>query len=122
MDPLTSLTGNITGKVKSGLKDYLSIFTKNNILGFAIAMMLANTVIEFSNVTIDSVVMPTIEPILKRRKSYNVTLGSITIDLTKFIRSLLKLFILTIFIYILFKYTSAISLSSSMGVTQIQKV
>ena len=122
MDSFTSLTGNITGKVKSGLKDYISIFTKNNILGFAIAMMLANTVIEFSNVTIDSIVMPTIEPILKRRKSYSVTLGSITIDLTKFIRSLLKLFILTIFIFILFKYTSAISLSSSMGVTNIQKV
>ncbi len=122
MDPLTSLTGNITGKVKSGLKDYLSIFTKNNILGFAIAMMLANTVIEFSNVTIDSVVMPTIDPILKRRKSYTIQLGSINIDLSKFIKSLLKLLILTLFIFILFKYTSAISLSSSMGVTQIQKV
>jgi large-conductance mechanosensitive channel len=122
MESISNISNSITSKVKSGLKDYIGIFTKNNILGFAIAMMLANTVIEFSNVTIDSIVMPTIDPILKKNKSYNIQIRSINIDLSKFIKSLLKLFILTLFIFILFKYTSAISLSSSIGVTQTKSV
>jgi large-conductance mechanosensitive channel len=108
-------------KVKNTLKDYVGVLTNNNILGFAIAMMLANSVIEFSNVTIESIVMPTLDPYITKNKNYNVKLGNIQINLDKFIRSLLKLFVLTLIIFLLFKYIKKISLSSSIGITQIQQ-
>ena len=65
--------------------------------------------------------MPTLEPYLMKDKSYKLKLGSFQIDLNKFIRSLLKLGILTLVIFLLFKYVKNISLSSSIGVTQIKQ-
>lgn len=100
--------------VKNNVSEYIKFLQKNNIIGFAIGLMLASSVVELSNVTIDSIIMPTLEPILKKNKSYTVKIGSLQINLEKFIRSLLKLLVLSLIIFLLFKYGIKLNLTTSL--------
>lgn len=75
--------------------------------------MVAGSIVELSNVTIESIIMPTLEPVLKKRENYVFTIGSININLEKFIKSGLKLIILTTVIYLLFRFGVNIDMTSS---------
>jgi len=106
---------NIKETISKNLKDYINFFEKYNIIGFAIGLMVAGSVVEISNAIIDSIVLPTIDPIIKRKKSYIFKIGSFKIDLEKFIRSSLKFIILTIIIFILFKIGLKINIATSLA-------
>jgi large-conductance mechanosensitive channel len=100
--------------IKNNISDYINFLKQNNIIGFAIGLMLASSVIEISNVTIDSIVMPTLDPILKKNKNYTIKIGSLQIDLEKFVRSLLKLLILSFIIFLLFKYGMKLNITTTL--------
>jgi large-conductance mechanosensitive channel len=100
--------------IKNNLKEYVNFLQKYNIIGFSIGLMIAGSVVEFSNATIDSIVLPTLEPLLKRNNNYIIKIGSIQINLEKFIKSLSKLFILTIIIFLFFKFGININLTTVM--------
>ena len=100
--------------IKKNFTEYINFLKQNNIIGFAIGLMLASSVVELSNVTIDSIVMPSLDPILKKNKSYTVKFGSLQIDLEKFVRSLLKLLVLSFIIFLLFKYGMKLNITTTL--------
>jgi large-conductance mechanosensitive channel len=105
---------DIKKTLTNNIKEYINFFEKYNIIGFAIGLMIAGSVVEISNATIDSIILPSIDPIIKRKKSYIFKFGSFKIDLEKFIRSSLKFIILTIIIFILFKIGLKINIATSL--------
>lgn len=100
--------------IRNNFSEYINFLKQNNIIGFAIGLMLASSVMELSNVSIDSIIMPSLEPLLKKNKNYIIKLRTLQINLEKFIRSLLKLLILTSIIFLLFKYGIKFNLTTAL--------
>jgi large-conductance mechanosensitive channel len=101
--------------IKNELSEYLYFLKYNNILGLAIGLILASSALELSNSLINYIIMPTLHPILKKNKNYIIKIGSIIINLEMVISSFFKLLILTIIIYILFRYGVKFKLSTSIA-------
>ena len=101
--------------IKKNYAEYRKFLEKFNILGFAIGLTVANAIVAFSNITIDSVIMPTIDPLINRgiKKLYTIKIGGLTIHLDQFINSLLKIIILIFMIFLLFKFGVKINLSNT---------
>ena len=92
----------VVGQIETGTSKFLELLKNFNVIGFALALVIGNNISEMSNAFIDGVIMPTIEPGLKRVAGQNlkVRLGAITMDLEKFFQAFMKFIALSIVIFI----------------------
>jgi large-conductance mechanosensitive channel len=92
----------VVGQLESGTSKFLDLLKNFNVIGFALAMVIGNNITEMSNAFIDGVVMPTIDPTIKRISGVTkkVKIGGITINLEKFFQAFMKFIALSIVIFI----------------------
>ncbi len=90
------------GQIETGTSKFLELLKNFNVIGFALAMVIGNNITEMSNAFIDGVIMPTIEPGLKRvaGQKLKLQIGGLTIDLEKFFQAFMKFVALSIVIFI----------------------
>ena len=98
--------------IKEKFTNFINFLSKYNIIGFAIGLIFAGSIIEINNVIIDSIIMPSIEPLLKNN-NYQIKIGSIIFDLEKLIKSIIKLFIFIFILFLLFYYGIQINLTTT---------
>ena len=106
-----SSVGNVVGSTISNVGaevgSFMNLLRDFNVIGFALALMMANSVAELANSFIDSVVMPTIQPLLEKvtsEESTGVQIGNIYIDLSKFVQALIKFLALAVVIFIIIQF------------------
>lgn len=89
---------NINAFVKL-LKDF-------NVIGFALGVMIGNNAAELANSFIEGVIMPTLEPFLRKisGKHMTVKIGPITLKLEKLINSIFHFFAMALVIFLLLKF------------------
>ncbi len=92
-------------------KQYMDFFSKFNVLGLAIGLMIGSNLKDVANDFIDDILMPFVEPLLllatgKKENGIKVTIPntSITIDLKRVISSLTKFMALSFIIFIMLQF------------------
>ena len=99
-------------KYLSGLSnEYMDFFSKFNVLGLAIGLMIGSNLKDVASDFIDDVLMPFVEPILllisgKKENGIKFTIPktSITIDLKRVISSLTKFIALSVIIFVMLQF------------------
>mgnify|MGYP001212706437 CR=1 FL=1 len=106
-----SSVGNVVGSTISNVGaevgSFVNLLRDFNVIGFALALMMANSVAELANSFIDSVIMPTIQPVLDRVTSEEATslqIGSFYIDLSTFVKALIKFLALAVVIFVIIQF------------------
>ena len=86
-----------------GVNKFLKLMTDFNVIGFALGIMIGNNVAELANTFIDGIIMPTLEPALKRvgGKQMTVQVGGLTFHLEKFVQAIMKFIGISIVIFLL---------------------
>ena len=86
-----------------GVGKFIKLIQDFNVIGFALGIMIGNNVAELANSFIDGVIMPTIDPILKKAGGKDMTLriGGLTFQLEKFVQALMKFIGISIVIFVL---------------------
>ena len=92
-------------------KQYMDFFSKFNVLGLAIGLMIGSNLKDVANDFIDDILMPFVEPLLyfisgKKENGIKITIPntSITIDLKRVISSLTKFIALSFIIFIMLQF------------------
>ena len=105
-----SSVGNVVGSTISNVGaevgSFVNLLRDFNVIGFALALMMANSVAELANSFIDSVIMPTIQ-VLDRVTSEEATslqIGSFYIDLSTFVKALIKFLALAVVIFVIIQF------------------
>ena len=68
-----------------GIDKFVKLIQDFNVIGFALGIMIGNNVAELANTFIDGIIMPTLEPLLKKAggKEMTVRVGGLTFHLEK---------------------------------------
>ena len=92
-------------------KQYLDFFSKFNVLGLAIGLMIGSNLKDVANDFIDDVLMPFVEPFLvyitgKKENGIKFTIPNttITIDLKRVVASLTKFIALSFVIFVMLQF------------------
>lgn len=99
----TKFGTSTTTAATESYRKFKDLLKDSNVIGFALAIITANTITSLSNNIIDNVVMPTINPMLEELTGKNlvVKFGPLTIQLDKLLASTIKFIVLTIIIFII---------------------
>ena len=91
--------------------EYMEFFSKFNVLGLAIGLMIGSNLKDVASDFIDDVLMPFVEPILlfisgKKENGIKFTIPktSITIDLKRVVASLTKFIALSFIIFVMLQF------------------
>ena len=98
---------NATGEAAvEGVNQFVKLLKDFNVIGFALGVMIGNNAAELANSFIDGIIMPTLEPALKRMsgKSMTVNIGGLTFHLEKFFNALMKFFAMALVIFVLLQF------------------
>ena len=81
---------------------FLNLMVDFNVIGFTLGVLIGNSLTNVANSFIDSAILPTMEPVLKKLGGREMTLqvGQIKFQLKPLVESLFKLLGLCIFIII----------------------
>ncbi len=92
------------------------------LIPFALGIMIGNNVAELANTFIDGIIMPTLEPALKRvgGKQMTVHVGGLTFHLEKFVQAIMKFIGISIVIFLLLQL--GINMSKPVGWVSIRSV
>ena len=97
--------------IQSLPEQYLDFFSKFNVLGLAIGLMIGSNLKDVANDFIDDVLMPFVEPVLqtvsgKKENGVKFTIPDtdITIDLKRVIASLTKFMALSVIIFLMLQF------------------
>ena len=88
-----SEVANAGAKVATeSVNKFIKLIQDFNVIGFALGIMIGNNVAELANSFIDGVIMPTIDPILKKAggKDMTINVGGLTFHLEKFVQAIMK--------------------------------
>ena len=87
------------------LSDFGHLLKNFNVVGFALGLLIANSVAAMATAFIEGILMPTVQPALDKvtSKEAHITIGSVTIKLDKFIQSVLKFVMISVVIFVLMK-------------------
>ena len=99
-----SEVANAGAKVATeSVNKFIKLIQDFNVIGFALGIMIGNNVAELANSFIDGVIMPTIDPILKKAggKDMTINVGGLTFHLEKFIQAIMKFIGISIVIFVL---------------------
>jgi large-conductance mechanosensitive channel len=105
-----------------GVNKFLKLMTDFNVIGFALGIMIGNNVAELANTFIDGIIMPTLEPALKRvgGKKMTIHIGGLTFHLEKFVQAIMKFIGISIVIFLLLQL--GINMSKPVGWVSIRSV
>lgn len=91
--------------------EYMDFFSKFNVLGLAIGLMIGSNLKDVASDFIDDVLMPFVEPILllisgKKENGIKITIPNtnITIDLKRVISSFTKFMALSVIIFVMLQF------------------
>lgn len=86
-----------------GVGKFIKLLKDFNVIGFALGVMIGNNAAELANSFIDGIIMPTLEPLLKRAsgKHMTVKIGGLTLHLEKFFKAVMKFLAMALVIFIL---------------------
>lgn len=104
---LGNVIGSTIGSVASQGGTFMQLLKDFNVIGFALGVMMANNVAELANSFIDGIIMPTIQPAMNRvtgEDGTGVQVGSVYIDLTKFLNSFIKFLALSLVIFLIIQF------------------
>ena len=99
-----SEVANAGAKVATeSVNKFIKLIQDFNVIGFALGIMIGNNVAELANSFIDGVIMPTIDPILKKAggKDMTINVGGLTFHLEKFVQAIMKFIGISIVIFVL---------------------
>lgn len=84
-----------------GANKFVKLIQDFNVIGFALGIMIGNNVAELANSFIDGVIMPTLEPVMKKVGGKNMTIrvGGLTFHLEKFIQAIMKFIAISLVIF-----------------------
>ena len=103
-----SAVGKTIGSVTGEVGGFVNLLKDFNVIGFALALMMANSVAELANSFIDTVIMPTIQPIMNKvtgeDHDHTIQIGSVFIDLNNFTKALIKFMALAVVIFIIISF------------------
>ena len=92
-------------------EQYLDFFSKFNVLGLAIGLMIGSNLKDVANDFIDDVLMPFVEPVLQTVSGkkengvkFKIPDTNITIDLKRVIASLTKFMALSVIIFLMLQF------------------
>ena len=110
---LGNVVGSTIGNVGQEVGDFVNLLKDFNVIGFALALMMANSVSELANSFIDTVIMPSIQPVIDRvsgeEGAASFQIGSLYVDLTKFVQAIIKFLALATVIFIVIQFGVKIS-------------
>ena len=89
-----------------GIDKFVKLIQDFNVIGFALGIMIGNNVAELANTFIDGIIMPTLEPLLKKAggKEMTVRIGGLTFHLEKFVQAIMKFIGISIVIFVLLQF------------------
>ena len=89
-----------------GINAFIKLLKDFNVIGFALGVMIGNNAAELANSFIDGIIMPTLEPILKKMSGKHMTLkiGGLTLHLEKFVNALMKFLAMALVIFLLLQF------------------
>ncbi len=102
----TEVLSKGTEFVESGTSDFVNLLKDFNVIGFALGLIIAKNIEELASALIDGIIMPSLKPTLDRvsDKVSGFKIGSVTIDLNLFIKSIIKFIAIGIVIFIMMKF------------------
>lgn len=101
---------------ESKIEKFYQVIKDFNVIGFALALIITRNIRELSDALIDGIIMPTIQPLLKKyvEGSGKIRLGkNIVIDYQKFLSSLIKFIVFSLLIFIAFSFGISIKKPTS---------
>ncbi len=113
---------NVMNSAMEGTNKFMNLLKDFNVIGFVLGLLMSNSVADIANSIIDSVVMPTIKPLLDKlsRENENIKIGGFTLHLEKFINALIKFLVLSFIIFIFI--TFGVSVSKPVSWVRIQEL
>lgn len=113
---------NVMNSAMEGTNKFMNLLKDFNVIGFVLGLLMSNSVADIANSIIDSVVMPTIKPLLDKlsRENENIKIGGFTLHLEKFINALIKFLVLSFIIFIFI--TFGVSVSKPISWVRIQEL
>jgi len=102
----TQVLSKGTEFVESGTSDFVNLLKDFNVIGFALGLIIAKNIEELASALIDGIIMPSLKPTLDRvsDKVSGFKIGSVTIDLNLFIKSIIKFIAIGVVIFIMMKF------------------
>lgn len=101
---------------ESKIEKFYQVIKDFNVIGFALALIITRNIRELSDALIDGIIMPTIQPLLKKyvEGSGKIKLSkNIVIDYQKFLSSLIKFIVFSLLIFIAFSFGISIKKPTS---------
>ena len=95
-----------TKAAAEGIGKFVKLIQDFNVIGFALGIMIGNNVAELANSFIDGIIMPTLEPVMKRAAGKNMTVkvGGLTFQLEKFVQAIMKFIGISVVIFVLLQF------------------
>ena len=93
--------------LSGGLNSFGQLLKDFNVIGFVLGLLIANGVAAIANSFIEGILMPTIQPLLTKitgSGDSSITIGGLTLHLSKFIDALMKFLALAVVIFILMQF------------------
>lgn len=127
---MTDQAANVAANTVSGVEDsiskgasaFVTLLKDFNVIGFVLGLLMSNSVSDIANSLIDSIIMPTLKPILDRvsRKDDTIEIGGFILHLEKFINAIIKFLVLSIIIFIF--VTLGVTVTKPVNWVKIQEI